>query len=257
MGGRRGGNPGGMGRDSPAGPEDGPDGRGSVGDGGDSPHDRHPGAQGYSGAGPLRRVDEAPDASPGYGSPGSCDDGRRTDVRPGDGGRRDHPAGPGAAAFSPGADADHSLTGCLPRGGGGHPPVCSPGSQWLRAPVDPFGGSDPPHRHGGIVVAEASAVGGFRPGGSCMRYGAVLFDLDGTLIDTNGLILASYEHTLNKHCPGKYSREEIVACLGEPLYDTMRRLDPEQWEAMVQTYREHNLACHDDWVKLFPGVSEV
>src|SRR5690606_41289722 len=37
----------------------------------------------------------------------------------------------------------------------------------------------------------------------------------------------------------------------------MRRLDPEQWEAMVQTYREHNLACHDDWVKLFPGVSEV
>ena len=90
-----------------------------------------------------------------------------------------------------------------------------------------------------------------------MRYGAVLFDLDGTLIDTNDLILASYEHTLNKHCPGKYSREEIVACLGEPLYDTMRRLDPEQWEAMVQTYREHNLACHDDWVKLFPGVSEV
>lgn len=90
-----------------------------------------------------------------------------------------------------------------------------------------------------------------------MRYGAVLFDLDGTLIDTNDLILASYEYALNRHCPGKYSREEIVACLGEPLYDTLRRFAPEKWESMVQTYREYNLACHDDWVKLFPGVSEV
>lgn len=90
-----------------------------------------------------------------------------------------------------------------------------------------------------------------------MRYGTVLFDLDGTLIDTNDLILASYEYTLGKHCPGKFSREEILACLGEPLYDTMRRLDPHKWEEMVKTYREHNLACHDEWVKLFPGVSEV
>ncbi|MFS8612526.1 MAG: pyrophosphatase PpaX [Planifilum fulgidum] len=90
-----------------------------------------------------------------------------------------------------------------------------------------------------------------------MRYETVLFDLDGTLIDTNDLILASYEYTLSRHCPGKFSREEILSCLGEPLHDTMRRLDPEKWEAMVQTYREHNLACHDDWVKLFPGVPEV
>lgn len=90
-----------------------------------------------------------------------------------------------------------------------------------------------------------------------MKYPVVLFDLDGTLIDTNELIIASFMHTLNKHCPGKYTEKDVLAIMGEPLIDQMRRFDPEQAEEMVKTYHIHNEANHDQYVKEFPYVKEV
>ena len=41
----------------------------------------------------------------------------------------------------------------------------------------------------------------------------ILFDLDGTLIDTNELIISTYLHTLEKYYPGKYSREAVLPFL--------------------------------------------
>jgi pyrophosphatase PpaX len=85
----------------------------------------------------------------------------------------------------------------------------------------------------------------------------VLFDLDGTLIDTNDLILASFMHTLERHCPGKYTEKDVLACMGEPLFEQMRRFDPGQAEEMVKTYHTHNVAHHDLYVKEFPHVRET
>lgn len=90
-----------------------------------------------------------------------------------------------------------------------------------------------------------------------MRYRAVLFDLDGTLLDTNELIMASFLHTLDIHCPGKYKREDVLAIMGQPLITQMRLLDAEQAEAMVETYTRHNLATHDEHVTAFPHVLET
>lgn len=90
-----------------------------------------------------------------------------------------------------------------------------------------------------------------------MRYQAVLFDLDGTLLDTNELILASFLHTLDIHCPGKYKREDVLAIMGQPLITQMRLFDAEQAEAMVETYTKHNLATHDEHVTAFPYVLET
>ncbi|KAF6601737.1 HAD hydrolase-like protein, partial [Bacillus sp. EKM417B] len=42
------------------------------------------------------------------------------------------------------------------------------------------------------------------------RVTAILFDLDGTLIDTNELIIASYLHTLDHYCPGQFKREDVL-----------------------------------------------
>jgi pyrophosphatase PpaX len=90
-----------------------------------------------------------------------------------------------------------------------------------------------------------------------MKHQVVLFDLDGTLINTNELILASFMHTLNKHCPGKYTEEDVLAIMGEPLLDQMRRFDPDQAEEMVKTYHAYNVEKHDEYVKEFPHVREV
>jgi pyrophosphatase PpaX len=90
-----------------------------------------------------------------------------------------------------------------------------------------------------------------------LNYPFVLFDLDGTLINTNDLILASFMHTLEHHCPGKYTEEDVLKCMGEPLSDQMNRFDPTQAEEMVKTYHSFNVAKHDEYTKEFPHVREV
>lgn len=90
-----------------------------------------------------------------------------------------------------------------------------------------------------------------------MSYRAILFDLDGTLLNTNELILASFMHTFEQHCPGKYTEEDVLAIMGEPLLDMMRQFDEEQAEQMVETYQKHNIENHDHYVEAFPHVVEV
>lgn len=90
-----------------------------------------------------------------------------------------------------------------------------------------------------------------------MHYPVILFDLDGTLLNTNELIIASFLHTLEVHCPGKYTREDVMKIMGQPLIDQMNLIDSEQAESMVETYSVHNEAHHDQYVEIFPNVREV
>ncbi|GAA5417188.1 pyrophosphatase PpaX [Paraliobacillus ryukyuensis] len=90
-----------------------------------------------------------------------------------------------------------------------------------------------------------------------MSIRTILFDLDGTLINTNELIIASFTHTLEKHTGRTYTREEILPFIGPPLDESMRHVDESQAEAMVQTYREHNIANHKKYVVAYPTVVET
>ena len=91
------------------------------------------------------------------------------------------------------------------------------------------------------------------------RYQTVLFDLDGTLIDSVRLILDSYHHTLTVHGLPPRSDGEWLAGLGTPLRVQFRDWgdDPAQIEAMIATYREYNLAHHDQRITAYPGVVEM
>ncbi|TSB48298.1 pyrophosphatase PpaX [Alkalicoccobacillus porphyridii] len=89
-----------------------------------------------------------------------------------------------------------------------------------------------------------------------MKKTTLLFDLDGTLIDTNELIIASFLHTLDKYRPNQYTRETVLPFIGPPLQDTFQMIDPEKWEEMVEVYRTHNHTFHDQLVTDYPGVYE-
>jgi pyrophosphatase PpaX len=82
----------------------------------------------------------------------------------------------------------------------------------------------------------------------------VLFDLDGTLIDTNELIISSFLHTLEHYYPTQYKREDVLAFIGPSLRETFEAMDPENFEDMIVTYRKYNLAHHDEIVTIFPTV---
>ncbi|MBL0386951.1 pyrophosphatase PpaX [Tumebacillus sp. ITR2] len=90
-----------------------------------------------------------------------------------------------------------------------------------------------------------------------MTYSYVLYDLDGTLLDTNELIISSFEHALGTHTPGAYTREDILPHMGAPLYEQMENFAPGRSEELVATYRRFNIEQHDTLVTAFPHVQDV
>ena len=87
----------------------------------------------------------------------------------------------------------------------------------------------------------------------------VLFDLDGTLIDSVRLILDSYHHTLEAHGFPARTDEEWLEGVGTPLAAQFAAWqdDVGTLEALIATYREYNLKHHDRMVTVYPGVVEV
>jgi pyrophosphatase PpaX len=86
---------------------------------------------------------------------------------------------------------------------------------------------------------------------------AVLFDLDGTLVDTNNLIIQSFKHTFKRHLNLDVDEKEIVMYFGEPLIDTLSRYDKENAHVMIESYREHNEAIHDELAREIVGAKDT
>jgi len=86
----------------------------------------------------------------------------------------------------------------------------------------------------------------------------ILFDLDGTILDTNELIIRSFMESLKGFVPESFGREHIIPSMGEPLADQMRRFSGlEDVSPLVAAYREVNFRIHDEYVKPFDYVREV
>jgi len=86
----------------------------------------------------------------------------------------------------------------------------------------------------------------------------VLFDLDGTILDTNELILRSFLHVLQGKTPKPLTREDIIPHMGGTLAEQMRYFSGrEEVDDLIAGYREYNLAKHDELVREFPHVTEV
>ncbi|MBR5155523.1 MAG: pyrophosphatase PpaX [Clostridia bacterium] len=84
---------------------------------------------------------------------------------------------------------------------------------------------------------------------------AVLFDFDGTLIDTNDLIFKSYEVAFQAVFNRKIEMDEILSLYGKPLYPSLMKYG-EEGERLYQIYREFNATHHDELAKPFLGVLE-
>lgn len=90
-----------------------------------------------------------------------------------------------------------------------------------------------------------------------MKINTLLFDLDGTLINTNELIIESFLHTLHSYYPNEYKREDVLPFIGPTLYDTFNSINPEKTEEMVKVYRKFNHEQHDVLVTEYETVFET
>ena len=92
-----------------------------------------------------------------------------------------------------------------------------------------------------------------------MTQSGVLFDLDGTLLDTYRLILESFRHATREVLGWALPDEVLMAKVGMPLVEEVKDFsdDPEVQAELVRTYRAYNERVHDELVTAFPGVREM
>lgn len=92
------------------------------------------------------------------------------------------------------------------------------------------------------------------------RYDTILFDLDGTLLNTRDLINRSFIHTFEHFFPEHtLTDEELDSFFGPSLRQTFSRYskDEKEIEEMVRYYREYNVSVHDEHVTAFPGSKSL
>ena len=90
-----------------------------------------------------------------------------------------------------------------------------------------------------------------------MRFPVVLFDLDGTVIDSGAIILASMRHAVKEVLGAEPPDELLMAAVGGPgLEAQMHALAPDRVEELVTVYRAHNEPLHDELLCCV-GVEDV
>ena len=92
-----------------------------------------------------------------------------------------------------------------------------------------------------------------------MPLPAILFDLDGTLIDSIELILGSARYAFDGFAGRAPTDEEWRAGIGRPLQTVLREYAPDDVEAqrLFTRYREYQLEHHDRLVRPYAGVVDT
>lgn len=85
----------------------------------------------------------------------------------------------------------------------------------------------------------------------------VLFDLDGTLVDTIEMIRTSMRYATETVLGAALPDEELMRNVGVPLARQMREFSEEHADELLRVYREHNADVHDALIAEYPGVEEA
>jgi pyrophosphatase PpaX len=85
---------------------------------------------------------------------------------------------------------------------------------------------------------------------------AVLFDLDGTVVDTLPHILASFRHATTEVLGAPLADDVLMHYVGVPLARQMRYFtdDEEEADRLLASYRAFNHRTHDDMARLYPNT---
>jgi pyrophosphatase PpaX len=85
----------------------------------------------------------------------------------------------------------------------------------------------------------------------------VLFDLDGTVVDSGAIILASMRHATREVLGRDFDDAELMQAVGGPgLEAQMAVFAPERVDELVRVYRAHNEPLHDE-LEACAGMEDV
>ena len=90
-----------------------------------------------------------------------------------------------------------------------------------------------------------------------MSRPVVLFDLDGTVVDSGAIILASMRHATREVLGRDFGDDELMQAVGGPgLEAQMAVFAPERVDELVRVYRAHNEPLHDE-LEACAGMKDV
>jgi pyrophosphatase PpaX len=90
-----------------------------------------------------------------------------------------------------------------------------------------------------------------------IRFPVILFDLDGTVVDSGAIILASMRHATREVLGEEYSDAQLLQAVGGPgLEAQMAVFAPDRVDELVCVYRAHNEPLHDELVAC-AGMEDV
>lgn len=90
------------------------------------------------------------------------------------------------------------------------------------------------------------------------KVDTVLFDFDGTVMDTTEVIVNSWQHTFKVLEGKERPLTDIYPTFGEPLDITMAKFFPDHPVAdSVNIYRSYHMDNFGDMIRVFPGMEEL
>ena len=97
-----------------------------------------------------------------------------------------------------------------------------------------------------------------RKGKNMGKYKAVLFDFDGTLMNTNNLIMGSWQHLFRTLTGKNGDEEKILKSFGETLAYSMTHMFPDHDpEECINIYRQWQKTRYAEEIEVFPGMAEL
>ncbi|XMB85671.1 pyrophosphatase PpaX [Mycoplasmatota bacterium WC44] len=91
------------------------------------------------------------------------------------------------------------------------------------------------------------------------KVDTLLFDLDGTLIDTNEIIIESFKNVFSKYVPDlEFDIDVFKGFIGPSLHQTFSSYVKEELvEEMIKEYRRYYIENEFDYFEIYPNVINV
>lgn len=92
---------------------------------------------------------------------------------------------------------------------------------------------------------------------SAPRWPFVVFDLDGTVVNTIPLIIASYEHAMVEILGERPTPTQARSWIGETLYATFSARHPDRAQELIDSYVAWNAEHLAELLEEFPGTPQL